>query len=127
MRVPWTALAGRLVLEWMVELVMPQIKLIEHNGTEHSIEVPVGTSIMQGAVNNMVPGIVGDCGGSCSCATCHAYVQPQWAEKLAPADEAEQAMLEGVLDLRPNSRLTCQIIIQPELEGLTVELPASQY
>lgn len=106
---------------------MPQIKLIEHNGTEHSIEIPVGTSVMQGAINNMVPGIVGDCGGSCSCATCHCYVKPEWASKLKPADEAEMAMLDGVLDQRDTSRLSCQIIVTAEMDGLTFDLPASQY
>lgn len=106
---------------------MPHIKLIEHNGTEHTLDVAAGTSVMQAAVNNMVPGIVGDCGGSCSCATCHAYVRPEWQAKLTPADEAEHAMLEGVIDLRPTSRLTCQLIVSDALDGLTVDLPASQY
>ena len=106
---------------------MPQIKLIEHNGTEHTIEAAVGTSVMQAAINNMVPGIVGDCGGSCSCATCHCYLKPEWMAKVKPADEAEMAMLDGVLDQRDSSRLSCQIILSDELDGLTLDLPASQY
>lgn len=105
---------------------MAQIKLVEHNGTEHTIDIPAGTSVMQGAVNNMIPGIVGDCGGSCSCATCHAYVRLEWMSKLNPADESEHAMLEGVIDQRPTSRLSCQIIVSDALDGLTLDLPSSQ-
>ena len=106
---------------------MPQIVFIEHNGTQHVIEAPVSNSVMRIAVENMVPGIVGDCGGSCSCATCHAYVEGPAAENLAPAGEDETMMLESAVEVKPNSRLTCQIVVQPELDGLIVRLPMSQF
>lgn len=106
---------------------MPQIKLIEHNGTEHLVEAARGITVMQAAVDNLVPGIVGDCGGACSCATCHAYVDPQWAGRLPPPGEDEQSMLEGVIDQQPNSRLTCQIVIDETLDGMVLRMPASQF
>lgn len=106
---------------------MPKIVFIEHNGTQHVVDAPVGKSVMQVAVDNMVPGIVGDCGGCCSCATCHAYVAPEWADKLPPKQEDEAMMLDGALEVRDNSRLTCQIQVRPEIDGLVVELPVSQY
>jgi len=106
---------------------MPKITFIEHNGTRHVIDAPIGKSAMQVAVDNMVPGIVGDCGGCCSCATCHGYVAPEWADKLPPKQEDEEMMLEGALEVRPTSRLTCQINIGPQLDGLEIELPASQF
>jgi 2Fe-2S ferredoxin len=106
---------------------MVKITFIEHNGTRHVVDAPLGKSVMQVAVDNMVPGIVGDCGGCCSCATCHGYVAPAWADKLAPKQEDEEMMLDGALEVRPTSRLTCQITVRPELDGIEVELPASQF
>ncbi|MDB5971002.1 MAG: (2Fe-2S)-binding protein [Hydrocarboniphaga sp.] len=106
---------------------MPQITFIEHNGTKHVVEAPIGKSVMQVAVDNMVPGIVGDCGGCCSCATCHGYVAPEWAAKLPAKQEDEEMMLEGALNVRPTSRLTCQINVNPDVDGLVVELPVSQF
>lgn len=106
---------------------MTKVVYIEHNGTEHVVEAEDGKSVMQTAIDNMVPGIVGDCGGCCTCATCHGYIDGSWADRLKPKSEDENMMLEGALAVEANSRLTCQIVIQPELEGLVVRLPESQF
>ena len=106
---------------------MPKIKYIEHNGKEHEIEVPVGWSVMEGAVKNLVPGIDADCGGACACATCHVYVDPAWIGKLTPKQDMEETMLDFAQDLEQNSRLSCQIKVTPELDGLVVRMPKSQH
>lgn len=106
---------------------MPKILFIEHNGKEHLVAAEVGKSVMQTAIDNMVPGIVGDCGGACSCATCHGFVDPAWMPKLAKMSEEESGMLEGALNVESNSRLTCQIAVTEELDGIVVRLPASQF
>ena len=105
---------------------MPTVTYVEPDGTEHQVEAPVGRSLMQIALDNGIPGILGDCGGSCSCATCHGYVHSQWADKLPPLSETESFMLEGVPEPRPGSRLCCQIKLTTELDGMFVELPAEQ-
>ncbi len=105
---------------------MPKVIYIEHNGTEHVIEAEIGKSIMQASIDQMLPGILGDCGGNCACATCHGYVDQPWLDKLPPASEDEKMMLEATLDMRPTSRLTCQIFMQPELDGIVVHLPEEQ-
>jgi 2Fe-2S ferredoxin len=106
---------------------MPKIKYIDQNGTERVIDVPVGWSVMEGAVNNSVPGIDADCGGACACATCHVYVDPKWLAKLPPKAELEENMLDFALEVRSNSRLSCQIKVSDELDGLTVTTPKSQH
>jgi 2Fe-2S ferredoxin len=106
---------------------MPKILFIEHNGTEHLIEAEVGRSVMQNAVDNNVPGIVGDCGGCCACATCQGYVDPAWVNKVPSKSDAEEMTLEGSTQVKQNSRLTCQIIFQPELDGMVIRLPVSQF
>ena len=106
---------------------MPKIMFIEHNGTEHVVEAVVGRSLMQAAVDNMVPGIVADCGGSCSCATCHGFIGAQWLVDIPEAQADESSLLEGLLETQNNSRLTCQIEITPTLDGLIVRLPKSQF
>lgn len=105
---------------------MPKVRFILHNGTEHLIEGEVGASVMQTAVDNMLPDIIGDCGGNCSCATCHGYVDSAWLGKLEPISESEAAMLDGALRVEANSRLTCQIKLTNELDGIVVRLPISQ-
>jgi 2Fe-2S ferredoxin len=105
---------------------MPKIRLIQYDGTEHVVEGAVGSSVMQTAVDNMVPGILGECGGNCSCATCHGYVDPAWLDKLPPKSEDEASILEGVLHIEANSRLTCQLKLTPALDGLVIRLPESQ-
>jgi ferredoxin, 2Fe-2S len=105
---------------------MPKIKFIEHNGTEHLVEADVNRSVMQAATDNMVPGIVADCGGNCACATCHVYVDEDWEAKLKPPAKEEQEMIECALHVQTNSRLSCQIAVTPDLEGLVLRLPESQ-
>jgi 2Fe-2S ferredoxin len=105
---------------------MIKITFVEHGGERHEVDLPPGESLMQGAQNNMVPGIDADCGGACACATCHVFVAEEWISRLPPPSDNENAMLEIVEDLRPGSRLSCQIKLVPELDGLVVSLPASQ-
>lgn len=105
---------------------MVQVRFIQHDGTESVVEGAEGNSVMQTARDNMIPGIIGDCGGNCSCATCHGYVDPDWLSKLPPVSESEEIMLEGVMNQEKNSRLTCQIKLKPELNGLVIRLPLSQ-
>ena len=106
---------------------MPKIKYIEHNGKEHEVEVPVGWSVMEGAVKNLIPGIDADCGGACACATCHVYVQEPWLDKLEPKSDMEETMLDFAQELEPNSRLSCQIKVTTELDGMVVKTPKSQH
>ncbi|HMN69056.1 MAG TPA: 2Fe-2S iron-sulfur cluster-binding protein [Bdellovibrionales bacterium] len=105
---------------------MPSVMFIDHTGATFEVEAPLNKSLMQVALDNGVPGILGDCGGSCSCATCHGYVDERWADKLPERSETEVFMLENVPDLRPNSRLCCQIRMKPELDGIVVRLPEEQ-
>lgn len=106
---------------------MPRIVFIEASGKEHVVEAKVGESVMQAATSNMVPGILADCGGSCTCATCHAYLDERWADQVTKISEDEAAMIEGALDTKPSSRLTCQISVTDALDGAVFRLPASQY
>jgi len=106
---------------------MPKILFIEYDGTEHAVEADVGRSLMQAAVDHLVPGIVADCGGSCSCGTCHGFIGEQWVSAIPAAQADEKSLLEGLLDTQESSRLTCQISITPALDGLVVRLPKSQF
>jgi ferredoxin, 2Fe-2S len=107
---------------------MPKITYIEDNGKTHTVDVPVGWSVMEGAVKNRIPGIDADCGGACACATCHVYVDPVWAEKLNPREEMEQSMLDfAAAPLQETSRLSCQLKVTPEIDGLVVCMPKSQH
>lgn len=106
---------------------MATITYIQHDGTQHDIHVENGQSVMQGAVDNMLDGILADCGGTCSCATCHCYVDEAWMDKVGEPGEMEKDMLTCVLDPADNSRLSCQIVVTDELDGLIVRLPESQY
>jgi 2Fe-2S ferredoxin len=105
---------------------MAKIKYVEFNGKEHLLEVAPGFSVMQGAVANNVRGIIAECGGNCSCATCHVYVDDAWLDRLDKKSEFEAELLEAVCDPRPNSRLGCQIRVTEELDGLVVRVPAKQ-
>ena len=106
---------------------MPKIKYIEHNGKAREVDVPVGWSVMEGAVKNLVPGIDADCGGACACATCHVYIDPAWTASLPPKADTEEAMLDFALVTSPNSRLSCQIRVTSDMDGLIVRLPVSQH
>jgi len=105
---------------------MARIIFIEHDGTRHEVDASNGVSVMEAAVNNMVPGIDADCGGACACATCHVYIDENWVEKTGNADSMEESMLDFASDMQANSRLSCQINMSDELDGLVVRLPRSQ-
>ena len=105
---------------------MAKVTYLELNGNEHVLDVAAGLSVMEGAVKNNVRGIIAECGGSCSCATCHVYVDEVWFDKLDKKGELEEALLDAVCDPRPNSRLSCQIKVTEELNGLVVRLPVKQ-
>ena len=106
---------------------MVKVLFKDHAGREQSVEVATGVSVMQAAVSNGVVGIDADCGGSCSCATCHVYVDEAWVDKLAAIDPNEDAMLGLSSDRRKNSRLCCQITLSAELDGLSVTTPEFQF
>lgn len=106
---------------------MPLVKFISHDGVEQDVHVASGTSVMHAAVDNGVSGILADCGGACSCATCHCYVDDAWLDKVKEADDVESQMLEFVMEPQPNSRLSCQIEVSDELDGLVVRLPEKQF
>ncbi|GAB1257494.1 2Fe-2S iron-sulfur cluster-binding protein [Aurantivibrio plasticivorans] len=104
-----------------------KVTYISHDGNEQTVETAAGTSVMQAAVDNMVPGIDGDCGGSCSCATCHVFVDDAFTSKLDELSESEADMLELRPDRQANSRLACQIILDDTLDGIKVTTPEFQY
>ena len=106
---------------------MAKITYIEHDGTEHVIDVKAGLSVMEGAVKNNVPGIDADCGGACACATCHCYVDEAWQAKTGEKTAMEESMLDFAEGVEPNSRLSCQIKDTDDLDGLVVRLPESQH
>ena len=106
---------------------MAKIKYIEHSGTEHEIDVANGLTVMEGAIKNKVPGIDADCGGACACATCHVYVDKEWLNKTGEADDMETDMLDFAFDVEENSRLSCQVKITDELDGLVIKLPEKQF
>ena len=105
---------------------MAKITYIENNGKSHTIDVANGLSVMEGAVQNNITGIDADCGGSMACATCHVYVQEEWFNKLTKPEEGEQDMLDMAFEPKKNSRLSCQILVSDELDGLTVITPSKQ-
>jgi 2Fe-2S ferredoxin len=106
---------------------MPLVTFISFDGSEQQVHVASGTTLMHAATDNGVPGVLADCGGACSCGTCHCYVDEAWQAKAGAADDVETQMLEFVIDPQPNSRLSCQIVINDELDGLVVHLPKSQF
>ena len=105
---------------------MPKITYIEHNGKSHTIEIANGLSVMEGAVQNNISGIDADCGGSMACATCHVYVKEEWFNKLTKKEDGEEDMLDMAFEPNKFSRLSCQIIVSEELDGLVVNIPSKQ-
>jgi 2Fe-2S ferredoxin len=99
---------------------MPKITYISHEGKKNTVEVAVGLSVMEGAIQNTIEGIDADCGGSMACATCHVYVSENWLDKLEKSLDAEQDMIDMAYEPKKNSRLSCQIIVTNELDGLEV-------
>jgi ferredoxin, 2Fe-2S len=106
---------------------MIKILLVEHDGKEHVLEVSPDRSLMRAAVDNDVHGIIAECGGSLACGTCHVYVRPEWVDKVPPPSEMEAGMLEMAIAPTERSRLSCCIELTPALDGLIVDMPASQY
>lgn len=105
---------------------MAKITYVEHLGKEHVIDVTPGSSVMQGAIGNNVRGVIAECGGACSCATCHVYVDDAWVDKLPKKSDEEEAMLDAVCEPNPSSRLSCQIKVTESLDGLIVRMPKKQ-
>ena len=106
---------------------MVKINFIEFDGTEHSVEADDGNTVMECAIKNSVPGIDADCGGACACATCHVYIDKDWLGKTGEATDMENDMLDFAFDVEDNSRLSCQIKVTAELDGLVVKLPEKQF
>ena len=105
---------------------MPKITYIEHDWKTHTIEVASGLSVMEGAVQNNIPGIDADCGGSMACATCHVYVKEEWFNKLPKKEDGEEDMLDMAFEPKKNSRLSCQLMVSDQIDGLVVNLPEKQ-
>jgi 2Fe-2S ferredoxin len=107
---------------------MGRITFIQFDGTQHSVDIEDGQSLMRAAVSNSIPGIDADCGGSCACATCHVHVDSRWSAAVGPpASEMENELLQLAPDVKPDSRLSCQISMRKELDGIVVYLPESQH
>ncbi|MCB8837471.1 2Fe-2S iron-sulfur cluster-binding protein [Aurantimonas sp. VKM B-3413] len=105
---------------------MTKITFVTQDGTRYDIDAADGTTAMENAVRNDVPGIEAECGGACACATCHVYVDEAWREKTGEPEPMEEDMLDFAYEMRPNSRLSCQIKIRPELDGLVLTVPERQ-
>ncbi|RMF97221.1 MAG: (2Fe-2S)-binding protein [Gammaproteobacteria bacterium] len=106
---------------------MPRIVYLASDGERYEIDVEPGNTVMEGAIDNNVPGIVAECGGACSCATCHVYVDDGWLERLPPMEDMEDAMLDAAAERRANSRLSCQLEVTPELDGLVVQVADNEF
>lgn len=106
---------------------MTHITFVEHDGARRTVDIADGLSVMEGALRHHVPGIDGDCGGACACATCHVYVDSAWSTRLPAPSELEKAMLKMAVEPDESSRLSCQIRVSPSLDGLILKTPKSQY
>jgi len=106
---------------------MVKVTFIQPDGTENTVEAEAGMTLMESAVKNSVRGIAAECGGACSCATCHVYVEDSWREATGEPEAMEEDMLDFAFDVRPSSRLSCQIKLTEELDGLTVRIPEKQF
>ena len=106
---------------------MTKITFIQPSGVDIEVDATPGNSLMQTAIDNMVDGILADCGGSCSCATCHCYIDEKFFGKIPAANSTEESMLDFVVEPQDNSRLSCQVIVTEDLDGMVVTLPTSQF
>ena len=106
---------------------MPKITFIAHSGQRHTVDAVSGLSLMRAAIDNNVPGIDGDCGGACACATCHVFVEGAWADKTGARTQQENDMLNFAAELKDSSRLACQITVTDDLDGLEVSMPEGQH
>jgi 2Fe-2S ferredoxin len=105
---------------------MTKVTFIDASGAARQVEAQIGSTMMETALRNSVPGIEAECGGACACATCHVYVAPEWTEIVGKASQMEEDMLDFAADVRPTSRLSCQIKVTAALDGLVVTTPAKQ-
>jgi 2Fe-2S ferredoxin len=105
---------------------MSTVTFVEHDGIAHTVEVPVGMSLKDGSVRHNLPGIVAECGGMCSCATCHVYIDEDWVDRLEEPDPEESELVEFLENRAPTSRLSCQILMAEELDGIVVRVPEYQ-
>ena len=105
---------------------MAKVIFHDHEGNTREVDAKNGMSVMEAAIANMIPGIDADCGGACACATCHVYVAEDWIKKLKPKDDMEDSMLDFADDVQDNSRLSCQILLSDELDGIEVTTPENQ-
>lgn len=105
---------------------MPSITFIDANGVARTVDADVGSTVMEAAIRNSIPGIEAECGGACACATCHVYVDSAWVDATGSAESMEEDMLDFAFDVRPTSRLSCQIRVKAELDGLVVHTPSKQ-
>ena len=105
---------------------MPKITYLTHDNKSHTIDIQNGLTVMEGAVQNDIPGIDADCGGGMACATCHVYVKEDWLDKLPKKEDGEEDMLDMAFEPKKNSRLSCQLIVSDELDGLEVSIPTKQ-
>ena len=106
---------------------MPKIIYVTKNESKHEVDVDNGYTVMEGAVNNNIEGIPAECGGACACATCHAYIDSSWLHKIPEMDDMEDSMLDAAFERKENSRLTCQIEVSEELDGLIVKIAENEY
>jgi 2Fe-2S ferredoxin len=105
---------------------MPKVKIVEYDGEVHDLDSELGETVMESALKGGVASIIAECGGACGCATCHVYVDDAWVDKLPPKAIEEEEQLDLAYDVRPNSRLSCQIVVTEKLDGLVVRTPAHQ-
>ncbi|MBL4606551.1 MAG: 2Fe-2S iron-sulfur cluster binding domain-containing protein [Pseudomonadales bacterium] len=106
---------------------MTKITFIQHDGEEQTLDVEKGLSVMNAATDHLIPGIDGDCGGECNCATCHVYIDDAWIEKVGQPHDAEEAIMSLNPERQKNSRLSCQVKLTEELDGIVVHMPEFQY
>jgi ferredoxin, 2Fe-2S len=106
---------------------MAKITFIQHDGSEQAVDGIPGMTVMETAIKHQIPGIDADCGGACACATCHVYVEPEWRERTGTRQAMEEDMLDFAFDVRDNSRLSCQIKVSDQLDGLRVKVPEKQF
>ena len=105
---------------------MPKLTFIDASGEKRSVEAQIGSTVMETALRNSIPGIEAECGGACACATCHVYVEPEWMAAVGKASQMEEDMLDFAFEVRPSSRLSCQIKVSEAIDGLVVSTPAKQ-
>jgi ferredoxin, 2Fe-2S len=127
-RLPWAAPSdgAPALMSIRERVLMPKITYVDHDGTQRVVEAKVGSTVMETAIEHGVPGIVAECGGACACATCHVHVAAEWQEKVGAPESMEEDMLDFAFDVRPTSRLSCQIRVTEALDGLVVHTPERQ-